>query len=127
VEFRHHLDAFNAAMRRDDHNAATPHYNQVEAALEAYAKELHWFWLSFCDSDKPKGQRFLGVAIVRGSNVVNAIQEAHRLDINPGGEVLAFPVSKEDAEKRIPSDCCNRLLRRDELVARNLWAPSRGA
>lgn len=49
-----------------------------------------WYWLSFSD-DGPAG--FLGAAVVRGRDIISAVREARRLGINPGGEVLALPMS----------------------------------
>ena len=51
-----------------------------------------WWWLSFCDERRPRGDRFLGVCIVQGDELADAIQEAWRLGCNPGGEVLGFPI-----------------------------------
>ena len=51
-----------------------------------------WVWCSFCDPKKPEGFQFLGAAIVRGDNVAEGAQEAWRLGINPGGEVLGIPL-----------------------------------
>lgn len=74
--------------------------------------ESRLYWMSFCDGDKPKGQQFLGVSIVRvygadmnamaielllrfpfhdpeeGPWIAAACRKAHMLGINPGGEVL---------------------------------------
>jgi hypothetical protein len=46
------------------------------------------WWLSFCDGDKPKGDQFLGVCLVEGNSLAEALAKAHTLDINPGGEVI---------------------------------------
>lgn len=50
------------------------------------------YWLSFCDPDMPKGHAFLGVAIVHAFDFEGAVQEAWNLGINPGGEVMGFPI-----------------------------------
>jgi hypothetical protein len=79
---------------------------------------MQTWWLSFCDSDKPKGQQFLGVIVVdvdepdvaraepaataiRGSHglpplsdpgdqwMAAAIDKTHRLKVNPGGAVAS--------------------------------------
>lgn len=49
---------------------------------------MAWWWLSFVDPDLPEGTRSLGVSLVQGDDLVEACKEAHRLGINPGGEVL---------------------------------------
>jgi nucleotide-binding universal stress UspA family protein len=78
--------------------------------------ETRTFWLSFCDATKPKGQQFLGVAVIDvteamaadalidmslrfpqaqdGAEWVGAaLREAHRLGCNPGGEVGTVDVT----------------------------------
>ncbi len=57
------------------------------ALLSELGNELHWFWLSFCDPDKPQGSQFLGACIVRAEGPANALAESHRAKCNPGGEV----------------------------------------
>ena len=46
-----------------------------------------WWWLSFVDDRRPKGQKSLGISIVQGSTLEDAVRVAHRLGCNPGGEV----------------------------------------
>lgn len=53
-----------------------------------------WMWLSFVDPNKPEGERFLGVAIVPGGNIVQCASNAHDLGINPGGQVAGFPLHR---------------------------------
>ena len=78
--------------------------------------------LSFCDTQRPKGEQFLGVAIVavphlfeddEGSAVKFAIRETHRLGINPGGEVLTFEVPPEG--EQLARQHVHRLMERAEL------------
>lgn len=76
---------------------------------------MTWVWLSFADPDKPKGTQFLGVAIVEGEDVVDGAAEAHRLGINPGGEVLGYPLPDGLV---VHEDFRNRLL--DSLEAKEL-------
>ena len=74
------------------------------------------WWLSFCDTDRPVGQRFLGVAIVEGTDLASAITEAWERQCNPGGEVLSHHT--------------NKLMSRDEidgLVAVCSLAEERGS
>lgn len=49
-----------------------------------------WWWLSFADPDRPKGEHFLGLCIVPGGNPVQAGQIAWALGCNPGGQVAAY-------------------------------------
>ena len=51
-----------------------------------------WWWLSFVDPNLDVGHRFLGAAIVRGAGMVDAVREAWRLGVNPGGEVAGGPM-----------------------------------
>lgn len=51
-----------------------------------------FWWLSFCDPELPAGNRFLGACIVPGLDMVSAIQKAHSLGCNPGGEVSGMEI-----------------------------------
>lgn len=51
-----------------------------------------WWWLSFCDTERPAGEQFLGVAIVEAPNVPMATVRAWDLGVNPGGQVAAYDV-----------------------------------
>lgn len=51
-----------------------------------------WFWLSFADGDRPKGQQFLGVIVVRALYFELAVARTHELGINPGGEVAGMEI-----------------------------------
>jgi hypothetical protein len=46
-----------------------------------------WWWLSFADAGE-----FRGVAIVRGRGIGTAVVESRRLQLNPGGRVVAVPL-----------------------------------
>lgn len=73
------------------------------------AKELKWFWLSFASGPPPNG--FLGAAIVQALDFEEAIEEAWRRELNPGGEVRGGALAKvPDDEYR------NRLLNRQEAT-----------
>lgn len=45
-----------------------------------------WFYLSFCDVDKPKGHQFLGATVVYGDDAADAVVSAAFFGVNPGGE-----------------------------------------
>jgi hypothetical protein len=81
------------------------------AERERATQPTSWWWLSFVDSDKPEGQRFLGVAIVEGNGVGSASLRAHELGVNPGGEVRA---SRLEADAVPEARYLNRLLSRKE-------------
>ena len=50
------------------------------------------FWLSFVDTDKPRGSRFAGACLVRAASYPAAMSEAWRQECNPGGEVQGIEV-----------------------------------
>ncbi len=71
-------------------------------------KATEWLVLIFTDSDKPPGQRTLGVSVVEvpeGGNVIQGVREAWRRGINPGGSVSAAAL-----EDDLPMEHRNRLL-----------------
>ena len=74
------------------------------------------FWLTFSDPDAPSDKRFLGVAIFdmdesEGElSVAEIIRHAHKLGINPGGQVLVQEVES------IPDEYKNRLITDDALL-----------
>ena len=72
-----------------------------------------WFWLSFADPDKPKGEQYLGVVIVQGINPRDAHMRSHELGLNPGGEMIAMRMDHEPDEQYV-----NRIL--TEAEAREL-------
>lgn len=81
-------------------------------AAEAVGPEA-WWWLSFADPDRPKGEQFLGVAIVRARGLGLAITRCHQLKINPGGQVQGYEIPPD---VKIVEGTADRLLSRKELV-----------
>lgn len=65
------------------------------------------WWLSFANDGG-----FLGGALVRGDTFPHAIAEAHRLGINPGGEVQGVELPGDDEP---PDHEMNRLYSKAEL------------
>jgi len=57
--------------------------------------EAYW-WLSFTDPSGPARHRWLGGMLVTGRDIVQAVENAWRLGVNPGGAVLGGPVSAND-------------------------------
>lgn len=53
---------------------------------------LTWWWLSFADATRPKGQQNLGVAIVKATCSADAMRVSWRTGCNPGGEVMSVRV-----------------------------------
>jgi hypothetical protein len=81
---------------------------------DAHSEPLQWWWLSFADSDLPTGEQFLGAAVVRARGLGHAALVAHRLGINPGGEVLGATLPDGFAP---PPEQQNRLMAREEAEA----------
>jgi hypothetical protein len=78
------------------------------------------WWLSFCDASLPAGTQFLGACIVEGgtsgdlkADLAVAIQNAWRLECNPGGEIK-FQEVAPSIEPHIKPKWRNRLLTRTE-------------
>lgn len=72
-----------------------------------------WFYLSFLGSDG-----FLGGIYVRGHDQFDAVRASHRLDENPGGEVLIVgPITQAHLATRVPRADRERLLTQRELEA----------
>ena len=70
-----------------------------------------WMWLSFVE--RP-GHRHLGVAVVRGRDVQEAIQRAWDLGINRGGQVLGQPLDAR-VLSMVPDAWREQLLSTDDL------------
>lgn len=71
------------------------------------------WWLSFADANLPEGTQFLGAAVVRATNMEEAVRRAHKVGINPGGEVQGLEVSP-DLVPKINDKWIERLLTHKE-------------
>lgn len=97
----------------------SPLARQIASSLQQIADLPRW-WLSFCDPDKtpppelqrPGGPSFLGVAIIRAPDYISAIEMAHALGCNPGGQVNGVPVPPDIP---IPDDYLGRLLTKTDV------------
>lgn len=69
------------------------------------------WWLSFADPELPEGTQFLGAAIIKASNFLEAVRVSHILGINPGGEVKSQRIP---VEMEIPDKWVERLLTKAE-------------
>jgi hypothetical protein len=76
------------------------------------------FWLSFCDNERPDGQKFLGCAAVQADSFKDAVLMAHLGGYNPGGEVVGAPI-QGDLWTALPDIYKHRLLSKLEAVAIN--------
>lgn len=66
-----------------------------ERDREVSENRLNWWWLSFCDGRRPAGSQFLGVAVVYALGMTHAVRMAHEKGINPGGEVMSYPLDDD--------------------------------
>lgn len=73
-----------------------------------------WQWVSFADGDLPVGSQFLGVAIIRAHDVIEAARVAHVLGISPGGQVMALPVPEELGPP--PAEWDHKLIRDKQRI-----------
>jgi len=51
---------------------------------------MPFFYMSFCDVDRPAGQKFLGATVIEAADVKAAVTRSHRIGVNPGGEVAIW-------------------------------------
>ena len=79
-------------------------------------KKEKYYWFSFCDADRPPGQRFLGVVVLKGEDMdaKEAHKKTHTLGINPGGEMVMLTCCLENA---VAAENLNRLLSKSEAEA----------
>lgn len=81
---------------------------------------MSFFYLSFCDTSRPKGQMFLGATVVRGADPDDALAQATRLGVNPGGEVAFVQFRPEFTEVEHLGPQAHRYLEkfvtRDEVL-----------
>jgi hypothetical protein len=85
---------------------------------------MPWFYLSFADGDRPKGQQWLGACHVEADNFVAAVTRSWEARCNPGGEVrgLELPVGVAP-----PEAFCDRLMSRADLEEFDRAIGGRGA
>lgn len=72
-----------------------------------------WFWLSFADPQRPKGEQFLGATIIEAHSFDAALRRAWHRGVNPGGEVRGTQLP-DDWIKRVPQSYHGRVLTRAE-------------
>lgn len=80
---------------------------------------LPLWWLSFCDASKPSGSQFLGLVLVRGVDMVQALKVAHILGINPGGEasgIACDPAVLARLSFDLEAEYANRLIGKEEAL-----------
>lgn len=70
-------------------------------------KPIPYLWMSYADDNG-----FRGVVIVRARDIVEGVIIAHRLQINPGGQVRAHHCPEDF---HVPETAVGRLLDRQDL------------
>lgn len=79
-------------------------------ADEAAQGEEAWWWLSFATDEG-----FLGGALVKACGMASAVDKAHLLKINPGGEVAGWQLPGEPD----PDWPRETFVSKDEVIALN--------
>ncbi len=78
-----------------------------------------WWWLSFCDPDRPEGEQFLGVALVQAEDEYGVAPAAWVAGCNPGGEIGMMRIPDKVP---VPVEYQHRLLSRAEAAKLDaLW------
>lgn len=80
---------------------------------------MSFFYLSFCDPEKPEGQQFVGATIVEAENERAALARSWMLKINPGGEGMFIELNFVSADD-IPPEArhyLDRLVPREAVLA----------
>lgn len=85
--------------------------NTLPIRINEPIRDSLW-WLSFCDTSKPKGLQFIGIIIIPAINFIQAVAKTHVLNINPGGEIEGVELP---SSVKISSEYQNRLLSKKEL------------
>lgn len=75
---------------------------------------MAFFYLSFCDPKRPKGQQFLGATVVEAPDPKSAVDIALLLGINPGGEVAIVSLNTLGKEAK---NYLNRFVPREEVMS----------
>lgn len=78
---------------------------------------MAWFYLSFSDPDRPKGQQFLGATIIEADNCVFATSKAWKLGLNPGGQVAFVELSDFDPTDKDAQKYVHKFVPREVVMA----------
>lgn len=73
------------------------------------------WWLSFADPNRPAGSQFLGVCIVFGADLKDAIVRSHMAKCNPGGSIKSVELP-DDVARRVPKNRMDTLLSKREIL-----------
>ena len=75
---------------------------------------MAYYWMSFCDPHAPKGEQFLGVAIVEAADEASAVLVSGLHGCNPGGEIGILEILPEQCPVSIAA-VKNKLHSRADL------------
>jgi hypothetical protein len=84
----------------------------AEVTREELQNPEVWHYVSFAD------EQFRGVVVIQAHGIGDAISKCHRLNINPGGEVIAIPIPDEILAQ-VPEADRNRLLSKADVL--RIW------
>lgn len=80
---------------------------------------MRFFYMSFCDTTRPKGQQFLGATVVEARNAKAAHARSKELGVNPGGETAMRAIDVDSLDD-LPYEALafiDRFVPRDEVMA----------
>jgi hypothetical protein len=92
---------------------ATYPITEKEMTEPTIMSQKPWWWLSFADETAEKGSQFRGAVIVRGSDIVDAVRNAHMYGINPSGQVLGKDIPPDLV---VPDWAQRKLLTKEECA-----------
>src|SRR5262245_43622804 len=75
---------------------------------------MPYFYLSFCDTERPNGPQLLGATVVAADNEHDAFMRACVLGLNPGGEVA---MCEFDELRPAGSHYLNRFVPRKQVMS----------
>ena len=84
----------------------------AEVFLQEMQQPETWHYISFAD------KVFHGAVIIMAHGIADAVSKCHRLNINPGGQVLCVPMP-EDIIAQVPETDRIRLLTREDV--QRIW------
>lgn len=87
---------------------------------------MAFYYLSFCDVTKAKGEQFLGATVVEANDEKHAQSRATELGINPGGEIAISLLRSIKTPDDIPEEgrkYLHTFVPRDVVMAEGAGTP----
>jgi hypothetical protein len=75
---------------------------------------MSYYWLSFCDANRPEGERFIGGCLVEADGVGEAVEESWRWRCNPGGEIAIVEIGANH-KQNVPRFRLNYLYSKQDI------------